>query len=105
MKNLEELNPVWAILAEGMIDNMNQYFSNFGQWFRRMILFKDYCISSSGVHFVKRSGTICALLAEGMMDNIYNLGQWFRRCCLKTFLILALVVILFSGVELFVHFW
>ena len=30
-------------------------------------MFKDFCISSSGGHFVQRSGTICALLVEGMM--------------------------------------
>ena len=36
---------------------------------------------------------------------ISNLGQWFnRRCCLKLFLSLVQVAILFSGVEPLEHF-
>ena len=36
--------------------------------------------------------------------SILNLDQWFRRCCLKTFL-RALAAPLFSGAEPFVQFW
>ena len=44
-------------------------------------------------------GKICEKL-------FFNLGQWFRRRrCLKIFLFLALVAILFSTAELFVQFW
>ena len=69
------------------------------------MLFKDFCISSYGGHFVQQNGTICALLVEGMMYNICNLGQWFRRYCLKAFVFLDPVANLFSGVKPFVCFW
>ena len=39
------------------------------------------------------SGTICE-----------NLGQWFRRCCLKDFLSGALAVLLFGAAEPFMQF-
>ena len=31
------------------------------------------------------------------MNFFWNLGQWFRRCRLKSFLFLALALILFNG--------
>ena len=31
---------------------------------------KDISISSSGSHFVQQSGTVCAILVEGIMSNI-----------------------------------
>ena len=58
--------------------------------------------------FVHRSGTICAILVEGIEEQfcefILNLGQWFRRCRLKDFLSGALAALLFSGVEPFMQF-
>ena len=54
---------------------------------------KIFLIWSSGDHFVQQSGTICAILVEGIMsyffcEIILKLDQWFkRRCRLKIFLI------------------
>ena len=36
---------------------------------------------------------------EQFCEIIMNLGQWFRRCCLKDFLSGAVVVLLFGGAE------
>ena len=36
---------------------------------------------------------------EQFCEIIMNLGQWFRRCCLKVFLSGAVVVLLFGGAE------
>ena len=41
---------------------------NLGQWFRRVLL-KIFLIWSSGGPFVQRSGTICAILVEGIKRN------------------------------------
>ena len=60
---------------------------------------------------LQRSGTICAILEEGIMQEeqfceiILNLGQWFRRCHLKNFLSGALAALVFVGEEHFMHFW
>ena len=35
------------------------------------MLFKDFSIFSSGVHFVRQSPTICAILVEGIMGSIH----------------------------------
>ena len=42
---------------------------------------------------------------EQFCEIILNLGQWFRRCCLKDFLSGALAALLFSGAEPFLQFW
>ena len=42
---------------------------------------------------------------EHSCENILNLNQWFRRCCLKYFLSTALAALLFGGAEPFVQFW
>ena len=42
---------------------------NLDQWFRRCCL-KMFLIWSSGTHFVHRSGTICAILVQGIKRNI-----------------------------------
>ena len=60
--------------------------------------------------FVLSSGTICAILVEGIkrissMKIILNLDQWFRRCHLKYFLSEALAALVFSGAEQFMQFW
>ena len=41
---------------------------NLDQWFRRSCL-KKFLIWSSDSPFVQRSGTICAILVEGIMRN------------------------------------
>ena len=35
-----------------------------------------------------------------LLTSVHNLSQWLRKCCLKIFLFLALVAILFRGAEL-----
>ena len=47
---------------------------NLDQWFRRRCLLKIFHIWSSGNPFVQRSGTICAILVEGIkIKNSVNL--------------------------------
>ena len=41
---------------------------------------------------------------EQFCEIILNLGQWFRRCCLKDFLSGALATLLFGGAEPFMQF-
>ena len=42
---------------------------NLDQWSRRRSCLKIFLIWSSGSPFVQRSGTICAILVEGIMRN------------------------------------
>ena len=42
---------------------------NLDQWFRRRCILKIFLIWSSGGHVVQPSGTICAILVEGIMRN------------------------------------
>ena len=65
---------------------------NFDQWFRRCI-FKIFLIWSSGDLFVQWSGTICAILVEGIKRNnsvklflIWTIDWFRRRCLFKVFL-------------------
>ena len=58
------------------------------------------------------SGTVCAILVEGIMQEeqfceiILILDQWFRRIChLKYFLSGALTAFVFVGAEVFMQFW
>ena len=55
---------------------------NLDQWFRSRCCLKIFLIWSSGGPFVQQSGTICAIIVEGIMKNIHvksiNLDQWFR---------------------------
>ena len=37
-------------------------------------------------------------------EMILNLGQWFRRCCLKDIISGALAALLFGGAEPFIQF-
>ena len=73
-------------------------------------LLNIFLIWSSGSPFVQQSGTICAILVEGIKRNqfceiILNLHQLFRRKChLKDFLSGALAALLFHGAEPFVQF-
>ena len=72
-------------------------------------------IFSSGGHSVEESKNlnICFLNnfvrappKEHLCEIISNFGHSFSsRCCLKVFLFLALVAILFSEVEQFEQFW
>ena len=57
--------------------------------------------------FKNKSNVIMAssTSSHNICEIILNLGQWFRwGCHSKIFLFLALVAILFSGMELFVQF-
>ena len=50
--------------------------------------FKRFLIKSSGCPSVQWSGTIYAILVEGIMGTthceiILELDRWFRRCCLN----------------------
>ena len=64
-----------------------------------------FSIFSSGGHFVKPKETILAILVKGHEEHFceFILKSCHRpqRCCLKVFLFLALVAILFSGAEPF----
>ena len=42
---------------------------NLDEWFKRRCRLKRFLIWSSGSPFVQRSGTICAILVEGIMIN------------------------------------
>ena len=42
---------------------------NLDHWFRRRCLIKIFLIWSSYSPFVQQSGTICAILVEGIMTN------------------------------------
>ena len=77
---------------------------NLGQWFRKCFYFY-FSIFSCGGHFVYKSGTICIILVESIMRNIF-VGHYFEfgsevleQTSFKLFfLILARVAILFNGV-------
>ena len=45
---------------------------NLDQWFRRCFFLKIFLIWSSGGPFVQRSGSICAILVEGIMRNNFE---------------------------------
>ena len=45
--------------------------SNLDQWFRRKWCLKIYLIKRSRGHFVQRSGTILAILVQGIMRNTF----------------------------------
>ena len=45
---------------------------NLDQWFRRRSCLKIFLIWSSDSPFVQQNGTICAILVEGIMRNIFN---------------------------------
>ena len=66
-------------------DHFYEIILNLDQWFRRRCLLKKILIWSFGGIFVQRSGTICAILVEGIKRNnsvkLSNLDQWFRRRC------------------------
>ena len=44
-----------------------KFILNLDQWFRRRCILKIFLFWSSGGPFVQRSGTICAILVEGIM--------------------------------------
>ena len=53
----------------------------------RICCLRIFLIYSSGGSFVGWSRSICAILLEGMIRNILNLDQCFRRCRLWIYLI------------------
>ena len=83
---------VWAILVEGLLGNICvKIILDFGPAVQEELLFKDISIFVSVGHFVWLSKTIWAISVEGFLRNIceiiLNLGQQFRRCCLKNIFI------------------
>ena len=82
-----------------------------------MILYQIVCKEfyfSLGGHFVQRSETSWAILAQGIMSKILFkiiliYGQKFRRCCLKIVLFVAmmraLMAILLGRAGPFGQFW
>ena len=50
-------------------EHFSEIILNLDQWFRRCHL-KIFHVHSSGSPFILRSGTICAILVEGIMKNI-----------------------------------
>ena len=67
---------------------------------------RPFSIFSSGGHFVKPKGTILAILVKGHEEHFCEIvlkssHRSKKRCCLKVFLFLALVAILFSRAEPF----
>ena len=50
-------------------EQFSEIILNLDQWFRRKSCLKIFLIWSSGSPFVQRSGTICAILVEGIMSN------------------------------------
>ena len=55
---------------------------------------KDISIFSSGGHFVQQIGSLCNFgrghYEKHFCEIILNLDPWFRRCCIKLFLINSL---------------
>ena len=72
-------------------------------------MFKDFSIYSFGGHFTQWnhfSNFGKGSPKEHFCESILNTVHWpRRRFCLKNFLFIALVAILFSGVERFSQFW
>ena len=57
-----------------MRNNSMKFFLNLDQWFRRRCILNIFLICSSGGLSVQRSGTICAILVEGIKrDNSVKL--------------------------------
>ena len=83
----------------------------FGPAVQEKMSFKAVSYLSLWWPLLQWSGTICAILEEGIMQEeqfceiILNLGQWFRRCHLKKKLSGDLVALVFVGEEHFMHFW
>ena len=67
------------------MEHLCEIILNLDQFFRRL-MYKRFHIDSSGSPLVRRSGTICAISVEGIMDNthakyFFNLDQWSTRSC------------------------
>ena len=85
-------------------------YVEFGPMVQKEMLFKDisylehwqpFC--SAECNYFCKCGRV--YYEEQFCEIILNLGQWFRRCCLKDFLSRALVALLFGGAEPFMQFW
>ena len=100
---------ILAILVEGNPRNISVklYFEIFPLVPEEMS-FKGFSISSFGGHFVQQnhlSNDGRWSPKEHFCEIIMISGHWpTRRCCLKVFLFLALVAILFSRAKVFSNF-
>ena len=98
--------------SEGIISNNSVKLFEFGPVVQEEMSFKAISYLALWRPLLQGSGTICANLEEGIMQEeqfceiSLNLGQWFRRRChLKIFLSGALGALVFVGEEHFMHFW
>ena len=54
----------------------------FGPVVYETMLFKDFSMFNYGGHFIQLSGTICAILVEGVLENIcVLLFAWYLDDC------------------------
>ena len=65
---LPEWNHLCNFGREYQEEQFCEIILNLDQWFRRCLL-KIFLTWNSGCPFVQRSGTICAILVEGIMRN------------------------------------
>ena len=63
---------ICALLVEGVMRNNSVKLFEFRPVVQEEMLFKIFLIRSSGRPPVQWSGTICAILKEGIMGNIYR---------------------------------
>ena len=78
-----------------------EFFFEFGLMVQMEMLFKRYFLSGALTGFCSvEHNHLCNLgkryYEEQLCEIILNLGQWFRRCCLKDFLSQTHAALLFS---------
>ena len=64
-----DLNHLWNFGRRHHEDQFCEIILNLNQWFKRKCCLKVFLICSSGSSFVQQSGTICAIMVEGMRYN------------------------------------
>ena len=62
-------NHLWNFVRRHHEDQFCEIILNLNQWFRRKCRLNVFLICSSGSSFVQQSGTICAIMVEGIMRN------------------------------------
>ena len=64
-----ELNHLYNFCRWSQEEQFCEIILNLDQWFRRRCVLKIFLIWSSACPFVQQSGTIGAILVEGIMKN------------------------------------
>ena len=64
-----EPSHLWNFSRRHHEEQFCEIILNLDQWFKRRCYLKIFIIWSSGGPFVQRSGTVCAILVEGIMRN------------------------------------